>query len=522
LSELLALLDKYAGLPPDRKEAIKSEVMKATGHLRWVPNPGPQTAAYECEADELFFGGSAGSSKTDLLIGLSLTQHHRSLVLRRTNKEASKLFERYYEIIRTKDGWNGHDSIWRIDGRVIDIGGCQLEVDKQKYKGQPHDLIAFDELPDFTESQYTFITTWNRPSPGSRENQRCRVVAAGNPPTTPEGLWVIQYWAPWLDKRHPNPAKPGELRWFVGGQEVEGPGMYEVDGRPSPARSRTFIPGKLEDNPDLVGTNYDAVLASLPEELRLAYREGRFDVGLKDNPWQIIPTDWIRKAQARWLPEPPRGIPMCAIGVDIAQGGADNTVLSCRHDGWFAPNIKVPGKETPDGSTVAALVILHRRDLADIVLDMGGGYGGDTHGRLQDNGITAKKHVGSNESFARTEDQTLRFYNKRTEVYWRFREALNPDQFGGSTIALPEDPALVADLTAVTWTMGPNGTIKAITKEELVKKLGRSPDDGDAVVIAWSSGPRAASHANDWRPDARVRRPAVRRMPQVNMGPRRH
>ena len=51
---------------------------------------GPQAEAYHCEADELFFGGSAGSSKTDLGLGLALTAHRRSLILRRVNKDALK------------------------------------------------------------------------------------------------------------------------------------------------------------------------------------------------------------------------------------------------------------------------------------------------------------------------------------------------------------------------------------------------------------------------------------------------
>ena len=39
--------------------------------MAWVPNPGPQTQAFLCEADELFYGGEAGGGKTDLGIGLS-------------------------------------------------------------------------------------------------------------------------------------------------------------------------------------------------------------------------------------------------------------------------------------------------------------------------------------------------------------------------------------------------------------------------------------------------------------------
>jgi hypothetical protein len=49
--------------------------------MAWVPNPGPQTQAFLCEADELFYGGEAGAGKTDLGIGLALTEHKRSLLL---------------------------------------------------------------------------------------------------------------------------------------------------------------------------------------------------------------------------------------------------------------------------------------------------------------------------------------------------------------------------------------------------------------------------------------------------------
>lgn len=509
------LLGRLNSLPAKDKDQVIKDALAATKGKRWVPNPGAQTDGYFCQADELFYGGSAGGGKSDLIIGLSLTEHQRSLILRRTNKEASKLFERYRDIIGTRDGWNGQDSIWRLpDGRVIDIGGCQLEDDKQKYKGTPHDLIGFDEVSDFTESQYTFITIWNRAADAS---QRCRVVAAGNPPTRPEGLWVIRYWAPWLDPTHPNPAKPGELRWFLGGDEVDGPGPYEVDGKMVHARSRTFIPAKLEDNPDLAATNYDAVLAGLPEELRLAYREGRFDVSLKDDAFQVIPTSWIRAAQARWKETPPN-VPMCAMGVDVAQGGDDNTVIACRFDGWYAKNIKVPGKETPDGPSVAGLVIKHRRHDAKIIVDMGGGYGGDTFTHLKLNlgpeAVVAYK--GSDGSVRRTRDNLLRFRNKRSQAYWQFREALDPSQDGGSPIALPHDPALVADLTAPKFEIGPNG-IMITEKKQLVKDLGRSPDDGDAVVMAWYDGARAMTHAQIWTKE----QGRGQRTPQVNYGPRR-
>lgn len=513
------LLGRLNQLPPTSKQQVIQDALAATKGRRWIPNPGPQTNAFFCDADELFYGGSAGGGKSDLIVGLSLTEHKRSLVLRRTNKEASKLFERYRDIIGDREGWNGQDSVWRLpDGRVIDIGGCQLEDDKQKYKGTPHDLIGFDEVSDFTESQYTFITIWNRSADPS---QRCRVVAAGNPPTRPEGLWVIEYWAPWLDPTHPNPAKPGELRWFLGGKEVNGPGPHLVDGTMVRARSRTFIPAKLEDNPDLAATNYDSVLAGLPEELRLAYREGRFDVSLQDDAFQVIPTAWVKAAQARWTSKPPHNVPMCAMGVDASGGGNDPLVIAPRYDGWYPQLIRVEGKDIPMeriGKHCAGVVISHRLHGAKIIVDMGGGYGGPLYEQLIENigsaDVTAYK--GAEASVRRTKDQKLGYFNKRTQAYWQFREALDPSQEGGSPIALPPEPRLVADLTAPTFEITPRG-IKVESKEHVCDRLGRSTDEGDAVVMAWYDGARAMTHAQIWTKEMG----RAGRTPSVNYGPRR-
>jgi hypothetical protein len=261
-------------------------------------------------------GGEAGGGKTDLGVRLALTEHQRSLILRRINKDALKIVLRFEQILGTRDGYNGQLQRWRFRGRQVDIAGCEQESDKQRFKGDPHDLIVFDEGTDFLESQYRFIIGWNR---STDPKQRCRVLVTSNPPTTAEGLWVVKYWGPWLDKTHPNPAKPGELRWFttVHGvdQEVDGVGPHIIDGEPVMARSRTFIRATLQDNPDLARTNYSSVLASLPEELRRAYRDGDFSVGMKDADFQVIPTAWVLAAQERWKPDGGKGLSMTAMAL---------------------------------------------------------------------------------------------------------------------------------------------------------------------------------------------------------------
>lgn len=499
------IVEKLKALPKDELDKLAKKAKKAVQQLgvgKWVPNPGPQTEAFFCEADEVFYGGSAGGGKTDLALGLALTRHEKSLILREYLDDARDMAERMLQINGSRDGWNGQLLSYRGDGRYIDFGGCRSDDEKQRFKGKPHDLIVFDEVGDFLESVYKFIIVWNR---STKPGQRCRILACGNPPTRPEGLWVIRRWAAWLDPKHPKPAKSGEIRWYIMDadgkeREVEGRGPYEINGEKIFARSRTFIRAKLQDNPDLMLTNYEANLSFLPPDLRAAYRDGKFDESLADEPNQLIPTAWVVAAQKRWTPKPPDGVPMCAIGVDASGGGRDPMIIAKRYDGWYAPMVEVPGKSIPmemAGAFSGGIVVSHRRDNALVVIDMGGGYGGSMYEHLTANGVETRAYKGAEKTPRRSRCGKLKFTNKRTAAYWLFREALEPDQPGGSPIALPDDPEIIADLTAVTFKSTPNG-IQAESKEDVVERLGRSTDKGDAIVMAWFEGPRETTDALEW------------------------
>lgn len=502
--QLADVLQALQGLEPAQLAEVHSKartfIQSVEGKLPlWYPNPGPQTECYECEADETLFGGEPGGGKSQVIVGLALTKHERSLLLRRTNKEASKFVGEIEDIVGNRDGYNGQRDEWKLDTGQIDIGGCQHEDDKRKYKGSPHDLIGFDELTDFTESQYMFIKQWNRTT---TKGQRCRVVASSNGPSEAGGLWVVGRWAAWLDPTHPNPAESGEIRWYLVNdsgkeEEVDGPGPYQVLGRTVRAMSRTFIRSRLSDNPDLAETDYGSALMAQTGDNRKAYALGDFTAGLEDAANQAIPTDWVMQAVDRWQPVPPPGVPMCAIGVDVAQGGNDNSILAPRYDAWFARLLVKPGKETPGGTDIAGWVISKRQDNAKVIVDLGGGWGGSALGHLKGNSVDAVGYLGVKKSLKRTADLRHPFRNVRTEAYWRFREALDPDQRGGSCIALPDDRMLIADLAAPTFEITAAG-IELEPKEALVKRLGRSPDRGDAVVMSWWAGARMASDWDSW------------------------
>lgn len=522
--QLTEILAAYKALPADKQAIIDRESDEATKNLKWVPNPGPQTEAYFSKADVLLYGGEPGGGKSQLLLGLAFNCHQRSLIMRRQYTNLGVITDEALKINGNREGYNGSapPKLRLADGRHIDFGAAARPGDEQDWQGNPHDLIGLDEGTQFLKTQVRFLMGWLR---STDPKQRKRVVIATNPPMDSEGLWIVEMFAPWLDDRHPNPARPGELRWFItdedgNDQEVAGPELFVVGDKEVKPLSRTFIPASVQDNPFLAGTDYEAQLDAMIEPFR-SILLGKFKTSIKDATNQVIPTSWIRLAQERWTKNPPEGIPMCAIGVDASGGGDDPMVLAPRYDGWYAPLIEVPGKEIPVdriGPHCAGLVVSYRRDDALIVIDMGGGYGGSMHDHLKGNEIEVSRYRGAEGTTKRSRDGKMKFVNVRSAAYWMFREALDPAQDGGSPIMLPEDPGLVADLTAPTFEMTPNG-IRLETKEKVCERLGRSTDKGDAVVMSWWGGPKMATHYGVWQADQKHTRRV--RDPAINLGPRR-
>lgn len=533
------LLEHYQALPAAERAELDALVDRRSATDLWIPTVGPQLDAYLSEADILLYGGQAAGGKTDLGLGLAFMEHERSLIIRRQYTDLRGITDRAKKINTTDKGYNGSSPprLTTINGKIIDFGALSEEGSEEVWQGQPHDLIYVDEVVQNREHQVRFLMGWNRTTtPG----QRCRVVLGSNPPVGSQGIWIISMFAPWLDPRYPRPAEYGELRWCVTDVDeagnsrdmwVDGPdakipnGKFDEDGNPEYLipHSRTFIPSKISDNPFLASdTKYRAQLDALPEPLRSAIRDGNFMAARRDEADQVIPMSWVHAAQNRWLEaagEPPAGIPMCAIGVDCARS-KDKTVLAPRYDGFYSKLIAVPGTETPHGRDVAALVLKHRRNNAIPVIDVGEVNGAEAFAHLEENGVQCVRHMGMDPSVGRTKSKHLKFYNKRAEVYWKFMEALDPEQDGGSPIALPDDPELVAELCIIKWELSPQG-IKVTPKKDVVSELGHSPDKADAVVQAWSDGAKSITHLGQWREDQRSGNFGGKRRPAVNMGPRR-
>lgn len=499
--ELLAALT-----PAERAEL--DALLRVPGP-QWLPTVGPQLVALRSEADITGFGGSAGGGKSDLACGLAATEHQRSIIFRTNGTELLAIRQRLAEILGPSADWNGRDNLFTFQrgGKTctIELGAFPDVGDERKYQGREHDFIAFDEAANMREAQVRFLFGWLRSkAPG----QRKRIVLGFNPPMTVEGRWIVAFFAPWLDEKHPRPARPGELRWFVTIKQAdvevpdarpfvispEGERVYTFDAsRYAPEdiyrpMSRTFLPSRVSANPFLANTGYVSVLQSLPGDLGRMLLHGDFGLSMRDDPWQVIPTAWVDRAMERWSPRMP--LPeMESIGVDVAMGGDDEHVIVARHVGqYYGEPIAHPGADVPDGPRSAALVVAAWRDHAVVHVDAFG-VGAKTYGALAATGIQTVGVLFGDKVESRDASGVMRFANLRSLLWWRMRELLDPNANNG--IALPPHKRLRADLCAPKYEGRGSGDLVYVqSREDVLKKLGRSPDYGTACILAAVDTPK--------------------------------
>lgn len=231
-----------------------------------------RTSAYET-----LIGGAAGGGKSlCLVIGAMLElgkRGYNAALVRRTYPE----LEGADGLIAVSRDWypyaggtyNESKHIWTFrNGETIRFLHMANRYDYYRYQGSQLQYIGFDELSHFEEEQYLYMFSRVRTVKGS--GIRTRVVASSNPGSE----WVKRRWAPWVDRRYPNPAKPGELRWF---RRAEDGAEVECDSHEDGAWSRTYIPMSWADNPALTD-EYRRNLDMLPYIQRQRLKYGDWDI----------------------------------------------------------------------------------------------------------------------------------------------------------------------------------------------------------------------------------------------------
>ncbi|MCY4584102.1 MAG: terminase [Chloroflexi bacterium] len=488
----------FEGLSSIEKADI-SELVK--GLPKVGPMEGPQQRAYNSEADVLGYGGAAGGGKSALLALLALHEHTRTVIFRDDATQLSGLIDDVVQFFGTTHGLNRQNKYFYFGdrpGHMMEWGGLGNPGDETKWQGRAHDFLAADEVTNIPRRKLMWLMTWLR-SP--IRGQRCRAVFTFNPPgnvdeatgKVPLGRWVISFFAPWIDERHPNPAQPGELRFFHTNdeglsEETTKDDVREIkfpngDTRMIPPRSRTFIPATALDN-TYQSAEYIQNLYSLEEPFRSQMLYGSFKQVISDHPKQAIPSKWVDEAMERWTPDGARNRTMSAVGLDVARGGIRSfTCAAPRYGLWFDKIQRRKGSETPTGRDAASFAMSVALNRARIVVDMNG-VGVGAYESLEGAGINPLGiFPGARSSGMHPLPGRPKLYNWRAWGYWLLRMLLNPERH--MNVCLPPDDRLRDDLCTPLYDDDVHGgKILIESKDDLRKRLGRSTDDGDAVILS--------------------------------------
>lgn len=170
-------------------------------------------------------------------------------------------------------------------------------------------------------------------------------------------------------------------------------------------------------------------------------------------------------------------------GLDIARFGDDTTVLFERMGGL----VSKPSTWSKQDTSVTTERVLSEIDLLDtnavIKTDdtgLGGGVTDQLRKAKQDNERWHYKIVPIN--FAEGTTNPRKYFNLRTEMYDNLAE-----QFRKQAIAIPDDDELIAELAGIriSYEGKEKNVLKVESKDDMKKRLKRSPDKSDALMLAF-------------------------------------
>lgn len=240
------------------ERAILAELLRRENARRrttYCPHdPTPKQRAFvDYDGLEALYGGAAGGGKSDALLMGALkyvrVSGYAALIVRRTFRDLAQpkaIMDRARTWLAGTDAkWNDRDKRFTFpSGATITFGYLEKKDDHLQYQGAELQYIAFDELTQFEERQYTYLFSRLRRVHGVDVPLRMR--AATNP-GGPGHVWV-------------------KGRWGI---------PDDVDmSRPHSSDGRVFFPARLDDNPHVDAVEYERALAQLDAITREQLRKG--------------------------------------------------------------------------------------------------------------------------------------------------------------------------------------------------------------------------------------------------------
>jgi hypothetical protein len=189
------------------------------------------------------------------------------------------------------------------------------------------------------------------------------------------------------------------------------------------------------------------------------------------------------------------------LGVDFGAGG-DTTVIRERR-GMVVGRTWRTGSR--DGMHVVGLVLQAIRETGATAVKcdvIGIGYGLVARLReLGENGAHAAKIVPVNVSEQAIEP--TRFLRQRSEIWWMGRQLAEDRRWDLSGLEERDRERLISQLVAPHYKLDSSGRVVVESKDETKERINRSPDDADALLLAFYNPPGNQAAALDWLKQAK-------------------
>jgi hypothetical protein len=205
-----------------------------------------------------------------------------------------------------------------------------------------------------------------------------------------------------------------------------------------------------------------------------------------DSTEGVIPLAWIEAAIRRWQDffdsgADPAEVPgLRRFACDVARYGKDETAIA-EKQGHVVIGVERIGNQDTMTTANRLVAKLDSHILSTASVDVIG-VGAGVVDRLRELGKNVYAFNAASRTDRRDVTGEFRFANTRSAAWWHLRELLDPSN-PDTNLCLPPDERLKEDLIAPRWRPAPGAIYVVEPKDETIRRLGRSPDTGDAVVM---------------------------------------
>jgi len=355
---------------------------------------------------------------------------------------------------------------WHIDDELVGYGRKPADHDESAFQGihARYVLVLIDEACGVPEQLWVAADAL-------ATGPDCRILAIGNPDNPASHFRKV--------------STPGSS-WH----------QISISAFDSPNLTGEAVPEQVAMS--LVGREWVEEKAREWGEDNPIYRSKVLGEFSADAPNQVVRASDI--AACRTEPNrPPRADELLPVelGVDVG-GGGDETVIRERR-GRRAGREWRAHTDRPEKIAPLVLAAIMETGATAVKIDsIGVGFGvigelRNSAGRGEHQAHILAVNVASAASKAD------KFINLRAEMWWELGRGLSAEQ-GWDLSGMQNADTTVAQLLEPRWEVDPKGRIRVEPKADIIKRLGRSPDNADALLLAFYAAGRPRVRTMSSRP----------------------